>query len=234
MFYRRIYAKAYDLVKAASDYAQLPEILVIQGPESGVIEDMEVGAVEDHVDAIGSSAIWKFLACVDYAVTGEDGVESFLGSVSGGVLHVGRYHGPDVLTEGFLNVEIIFAVDRHAESLADVSHAAERYALGQGPADLVYAAGEHEGIEVVGQLARRAESLVERNGSEHGDFAFRSVELYGYFLVASLRRIPKRQQPEGGLHADRVWRRNFIKQTRGRSVQSQDSRFVVSRLSAHT
>ncbi len=154
---------AEDFVAALGSRGERLEVVVVQWPDGGVIEDLPVGLIEDKVNGIGDSSIGQPLAGEDHAVAGEAGFEGALRAIGGGIAEFRGEEGGGILEKRLLDTRVPAPAYDHRQVSTNLGDAAQAEHFGQWPTQGMDALINHDGVEFICQVPGLAIRRVGRD-----------------------------------------------------------------------
>ena len=154
---------AEDFVAALGRRREGFEVVVVQGPGGGAIEDLPIRLVEEEIDGVGCRAVGQPLAREDHAVAGEARFEGPLSPIVGFIVEFGRDIRSSVCVKRLFHLAIGSSTRGYIQVFTHLFEAVQPDDLGEGSAQCVDAPVDNERVEFVRQLARCTKIEVRRD-----------------------------------------------------------------------
>jgi hypothetical protein len=143
---------AEDFVAALSRWREGFQVVVVQGPGRGVIQDFPIRLVEDEIDGVGCRTVGQPLASEDHAVPGEASFEGALRAIGGGITELGQNGDKSILEQSLFDTRVPVPTYDHVKVPTNLGDASKTEHFGQGPTQGVDDLMNDNGIKFVCQL----------------------------------------------------------------------------------
>ena len=162
---------AHDFIEPLRRGGEFFEVVVVEGPRQGVVEDLAVEVVRDDVHGVRRPAVGQRLAREHDGIPGIADLDSPRGPVGGLVPDLRRDEGPGVLVQGTPDLVRVCSALNQAQFSADILEAAQADDPRDGPPRLFKSAVHNERIDFVREGAGLTVLAVMADLPSQGRFA---------------------------------------------------------------